>query len=311
MKNVAILLAGGSGNRFGADKPKQFLIMNGKTILEHSIEAFHCSNLIHRIVIVVHRDYIDEVKHLSASYPKVTDVIPGGCERYESSLHALEVCTDGDEYLLFHDAVRPFVSQALIARLIEAGEGVRCVAAAMPSTDTIVRATPDGKLYSNYTLVYDNLDYSKNDNTHENDIQNDVYVALEFVNNGDAFWGRNNLIPSGGVFYLGAKLTTKGEKKSSNSLTWPTDHEVPPIYEVADGVHDAELGKSKEIPRVFIQDFLTKATFRIGSESLHYAYFTVPDLRSSQMSFGLSVELSWESGYEYDIEFGNNPPANP
>lgn len=146
MKNVAILLAGGSGNRFGADKPKQFLIMNGKTILEHSIEAFHCSDLIHRIVIVVHRDYIDEVKHLSASYPKVTDVIPGGCERYESSLHALEVCTDGDEYLLFHDAVRPFVSQVLIARLIEAGEGVRCVAAAMPSTDTIVRATPDGKL---------------------------------------------------------------------------------------------------------------------------------------------------------------------
>lgn len=146
MKNVAILLAGGSGNRFGADKPKQFLMMNGKTILEHSIEAFHCSYLIHRIVIVVHRDYIDEVKHLSASYPKVTDVIPGGCERYESSLHALEVCTDGDEYLLFHDAVRPFVSQVLIARLIEAGEGVRCVAAAMPSTDTIVRATPDGKL---------------------------------------------------------------------------------------------------------------------------------------------------------------------
>lgn len=146
MKNVAILLAGGSGNRFGADKPKQFLIMNGKTILEHSIEAFHRSDLIHRIVIVVHRDYIDEVKHLSASYPKVTDVIPGGCERYESSLHALDVCTGEDEYLLFHDAVRPFVSQALIARLIEAGEGVRCVAAAIPSTDTIVRATPDGKL---------------------------------------------------------------------------------------------------------------------------------------------------------------------
>ncbi len=171
--------------------------------------------------------------------------------------------------------------------------------------------TPDGKLNSNYTLVYDNLDYSKNDNTHENDIQNDVYVALEFVNNGDAFWGRDNLIPSGGVFYLGAKLTTKNETQSENSLTWPTDHEVPPIYEVADGVHDAQLGKSKKIPRVFIQDFLTKATFRIGSESLHYAYFTVPDLRSSQMSFGLSVELSWESGYVYDIEFGNNPgPAN-
>ena len=146
MKNVAILLAGGSGSRFGADKPKQFLMMNGKTILEHSIEVFHRSDLIHRIVIVVHRDFVDEVKRLAAAYPKVTDVLPGGRERYESSLHALDVCTGSDEYLLFHDAVRPFVSQDLIARLIEAGEGTRCVAAAMPSTDTIVRATPEGRL---------------------------------------------------------------------------------------------------------------------------------------------------------------------
>lgn len=145
-KNVAILLAGGSGKRFGADKPKQFLLMNGKIILEHSIEAFHRSDLIHRIVIVVHMDYVDEVKRLSASYPKVTDVVPGGRERYESSLHALDVCTGADEYLLFHDAVRPFVSPSLIARLIEAGDGTRCVAAALPSTDTIVRATPDGRL---------------------------------------------------------------------------------------------------------------------------------------------------------------------
>lgn len=161
--------------------------------------------------------------------------------------------------------------------------------------------TPENK--QNYTLVYDNFDFSKND---EDDVQNDVYVALEFVNNGDAFWGRDNLIPSGGVFYLGAKLTTNGEHKTSQTLHWPTDHQIPPVYETG-----ANRGQSKQIPRVFIQDFLTKATFRIGINSLKYAYFTVPDLRSSQMSFGLSVELSWESGYEYDIEFGNNPgPAN-
>lgn len=162
--------------------------------------------------------------------------------------------------------------------------------------------TPSDK--PNYTLVYDNFDYSK---VNEDDVQNDVYVALEFVNNGDAFWGRDNLIPSGGVFYLGAKLTTKGEHQSAQTLHWPTDHQIPPVYETG-----ANRGQSKQIPRVFIQDFLTKATFRIGINSLKYAYFTVPDLRSSQMSFGLSVELSWESGYEYDIEFGNNPgPANP
>ena len=165
--------------------------------------------------------------------------------------------------------------------------------------------TPENK--QNYTLVYDNFDFSKNDAEHEDNVQNDVYVALEFVNNGDAFWGRDNLIPSGGVFYLGAKLTTKNEHQSAQTLTWPTDHQIPPIYE--SGEHK---GESKKIPRVFIQDFKTKATFRIGVNSLKYAYFSVPDLRSSQMSFGLSVELSWENGYTYDLEFGENPgPANP
>lgn len=172
---------------------------------------------------------------------------------------------------------------------------------AIPST-AIPTATP------NYTLVYDNYDYTKADNV----TQNDVYVALEFVNNGDAFWGRDNLIPKGGVFYLGAKLTVapnkleEGHTDDPQDIVWPTDHQIPPIYESGDNA-----GKSKQIPRVFIQDFLTKATFRIGQKSLQYAYYSVPDLATSQMSFGLSVDLSWESGYEYDLVFGNNPgPTN-
>ena len=160
---------------------------------------------------------------------------------------------------------------------------------AIPNTAVPNTASP------NYTLVFDNLDYTKVDAAE----QNPVNVALEFVNNGDAFWGRDNLIPSGGVFYLGARLTLGGETQANNSITWPTDHQVPPIYETGDN-----KGKSKKIPRIFIQDFLTKATFRIGVNSLKQAYYSVPDLASSQMSFGLSVDLSWESGYSYDLEFG-------
>lgn len=166
---------------------------------------------------------------------------------------------------------------------------------------SIPTATP------NYTLVFDSYDYGSS--------QHDVYVALEFVNNGEAFWGRDNLIPSGGVFYLGAKLTAapkkleQGHESEDQVINWPTNHEVPPIYESGENA-----GQSKQIPRVFIQGFSTKATFRIGRESLKYAYYTVPNLESSQMSFGLSVDLKWEDGYEYDMEFGENPgpaPANP
>ena len=176
------------------------------------------------------------------------------------------------------------------------------------AVESTIIPTPADK--PNYTLVFDNYNYTAGTADEYNDgNQNSVYIALEFVNGGDAFWGRDNLIPAGGVFYLGAKLEV-APKQLTNSdpqtIVWPTDHQIPPIYESGD-----KAGKSKQIQRVFIQDFLTKATFKIGEHSLHYAYYNVPNLESSQMSFGLSVDLSWQSGYEYDITFGNNPgPTN-
>ena len=150
----------------------------------------------------------------------------------------------------------------------------------------------------NYTLVYDNYNSQQADNG-----QSSVFVALEFVNNGDAFWGKDNLIRSGGTFYLCAEL--KNTTTNQESITWPTHYQIPPLY----GVDNAEVpsgkvaGQSKQIPRVFIQNFMTTATFRIGLESLKKAYVTVPDLRSTQMSLGMSVDLSWQSGYTYDLEF--------
>lgn len=152
----------------------------------------------------------------------------------------------------------------------------------------------------NYTLVYDNCVPSE---TQAN--QRDVYVSLEFVNKGESFYGRDNLIPSGGVFYLVAKL----EKPSADQITalaskWPTDHQIPPVWGV-DGetvTSPAVAGESKKIARVFIQDFVTSATFKIGPTSLQNAYYSVPDLRASQMSLGLSVDLQWIPGLEYELD---------
>lgn len=157
--------------------------------------------------------------------------------------------------------------------------------------------TPSGE--ENYTLVYDNY----NSDFADDAAQSDVYVALEFVNNGDAFWGKDNLIRSGATFYLYAKLENSAANQSS--ITWPTYYQIPPIY----GVDGAAVpsgkvaGQSKQIPRVFIQNFMTTAQFRIGLNSLKNAYLSVPDLRSTQMSLGLSVDLSWQSGYTYNLEF--------
>lgn len=143
MRTKAILLAGGSGSRFGADRPKQFLEMEGCTILEHTIRAFHNSSLIDEIIIITRADFVEEVQHISAQYPKVSHVRPGGKERYHSTLSALEVCTDADDILLVHDAVRPFVSEAIIQRCVQAMETYDAVGVAMPSTDTIVRVNQD------------------------------------------------------------------------------------------------------------------------------------------------------------------------
>jgi len=64
MKNIAIILAGGSGNRFASNLPKQFLTINNKTILEYSIEAFENSNLIDDIIIVANPNYFQETQQI-------------------------------------------------------------------------------------------------------------------------------------------------------------------------------------------------------------------------------------------------------
>ena len=140
----------------------------------------------------------------------------------------------------------------------------------------------------NYTLVFDN--YNSDDPT----VQNKVKVALEFVNGGDAFWGKDNLIPAGGTFYLVGELDPAAPK-SGSTVNWAqATRQIPPV--------DAN-GASQQISRVFIQDFMTIANFKLNSESLKKAYLSVPDLRSAQMSLGLSVDLEWKTGFEFDYTF--------
>ena len=166
-----------------------------------------------------------------------------------------------------------------------------------------------------YTLVYDNYNRDKS-----KDEQNPVYITLEFVNGGDAFWGRDNVIPKGGKFYLVAKLLPTAKDASDdysyghkNSISWDNYYQVPPTFGVTKTTagtttapsNDKKVGQSMEIPRVFIQNYMTTANFFLGTESLKYAYYSVPDLKSAQVSVGLSVDISWKQGYEYDIQFGS------
>ena len=161
--------------------------------------------------------------------------------------------------------------------------------------------TPAGQ--ENYTLVYDNFNSTVEGTNGLQAAQNKVLIALEFKNNGDPFWGKHNLIPTNGFFYLVAEVpaptTAQVEGLASK---WPTDHQIPPVYGVdGEDVPDGMVaGESKKIGRVFMQDFMTEIKFKLVETSLKNAYYTMPDLRASQMSLGLSVDLQWIPGLQYN-----------
>ena len=154
MYNIAVILAGGIGARVGGNTPKQLLpLQDGKSVLEHAVDAFEQSPHIDEICIVMHPDYIMHAEQmlLANAWQKVRHIIPGGKERWESSVNAIRAFTPYTLHptpitnLLLHDAARPFVSQEIIARVCEALGEHEAVTVAIPSTDTVYEMA-DGKV---------------------------------------------------------------------------------------------------------------------------------------------------------------------
>ena len=157
MRNIAVILAGGIGARVGGNTPKQLLpLADGRSVLEYAVCAFEQSPHIDEICIVMHPDYIAYAEQmlLANAWQKVHHIIPGGKERWESSVNAIRRLGDkairreanGEEVnLLLHDAARPFVSQEIISRVCGALEQHEAVTVAIPSTDTVYEMV-DGKV---------------------------------------------------------------------------------------------------------------------------------------------------------------------
>ena len=150
MYYIAVILAGGIGARVGGTLPKQLLpLQDGKSVLEHAVDAFEQSPHIDEICIVMHPDYIIHAEQmlLANAWQKVRHIIPGGKERWESSVNAIRLYMNQQNSLpfregagvglLLHDAARPFVSQEIIANVCEALKEHEAVTVAIPSTDTV------------------------------------------------------------------------------------------------------------------------------------------------------------------------------
>lgn len=139
-------------------------------------------------------------------------------------------------------------------------------------------ASDNAKTLTNYTLVLDNFTVGET--------QAKVYVALELTATKD-FYGLSGFIKSGQKFYL------IGELDPLSTALEPVDWSKQTSF--ASG--DTGYGQD----RVFIRDAITTATFTIGKDALQRAYSTIPDLRSTQMYFGLSVDLEWKTGLKFNV----------
>lgn len=141
LRNVAVILAGGTGTRVGLSIPKQLIKIAGKTIIEHTIGVFQAAESIDEIIILMAPGHLDPVHAIvrDGAYPKVTQVLEGGATRNETTSRALEALGPDEVNVLFHDAVRPLVSQKIIADVVEALGTYEAVDTAIPSADTIVQ----------------------------------------------------------------------------------------------------------------------------------------------------------------------------
>lgn len=153
MKNVAIILAAGTGSRIGEECPKQFLRLNGRTVVEYSVDAFERCNAIDEIAVVMHPDHMQRMLQISKAnnWTKLQHILAGGKERYLSTTAAIKAYSSyGECNLLFHDAARPLVSDRIICDVADALHTYNAVGVAVPMTDTVfitegdtVRSIPD------------------------------------------------------------------------------------------------------------------------------------------------------------------------
>lgn len=140
---TAIIAAGGRGARVGADRPKQLLTLGGVPILQRSVGAFLRSPRITDVVIALPED-------LAAAPPAYLGdarvrLVTGGARRQDSVANAFAVAGRAD-VVVIHDAARPFVSDALIARTIDAAIEEGAAIAALPVRDTVKRASARGTI---------------------------------------------------------------------------------------------------------------------------------------------------------------------
>lgn len=156
-KCCVIIVAGGKGKRMSASTVKQFLSLNNKPILAHTIDKFERNEKIHEIIIVIGKEekkYCENNIIKKYNYKKIKAVIEGGKERQDSVYNGLKKVSKDISIVLVHDAVRPFIEEKDIVTVINTTVEKNACALGVPCKDTI-------KVVSKNNEVEKSLDRSK------------------------------------------------------------------------------------------------------------------------------------------------------
>lgn len=136
---AVLILAGGSGSRVGSETPKQYLNLGGKAVIRHTVDVFNTHPSVDIVQVVIGANDRDRCAEALAGV-SLPDPVTGGATRQDSGYRGLQALeADSPDYVLIHDAARPFVDHATIDRVIAALEIHQAALPAVPVADTLKR----------------------------------------------------------------------------------------------------------------------------------------------------------------------------
>ncbi|HRS01210.1 MAG TPA: 2-C-methyl-D-erythritol 4-phosphate cytidylyltransferase [Bacteroidota bacterium] len=219
--NVCVIIpAGGKGERFGSETPKQFIDLKGKPVIVHTIENFNEIDDVKSIVIAVHSEWFTFTKELVQSYKleKVKDIVVGGKERQDSIYNALhsKATLDAD-IVLIHDSVRPFISQQSIKKVITAADDFGAVILGTTPKDPVKEIDYKGEVIR--TLQRGKLSISQTPQAFWRDIIMNSYEKAREVN----YVGADS---SQLVEFAGYKVSVIEGEDTNIKITTPLDLKI-------------------------------------------------------------------------------------
>lgn len=139
MKYSVVIPAAGQGKRMNINKNKQFLLLDEKPVIIHTLTIFETDEWCEEIIIVANKNEIDQIRELTSTYniSKATKIIVGGRERQDSVRNGLKAITGVDKIVLIHDGARPFVKIEHIHQLVIEVEKTEAAILAVPIKDTV------------------------------------------------------------------------------------------------------------------------------------------------------------------------------